>query len=421
MPPTEAFPCLPPRSSLSLQWQPVSPVPIPMGHCFCLRLSVRLGLVILFALLGVWLAACSRHTPAGRSPKPIQADTFDIGPLTPVVISPSKDLAKFLHEDHTEQVDARLTCNYCHSVEANLQKLAQHADNPTEANKPPYPGHASCIACHMAEFTRTKPMPAADKEGHGEPPGQWSAMCYVCHRQVGLDREGTNAMDIFPSRLSHNVMFTAEQHREHITYVYPPDLPDPKRAGQKMDDTTCQDCHSVLPHPQPGVTFEAHTACYACHRTSDYRPPALGAKSEVQPGSLASGACNTCHAATTKPEELRPLATKMQGVRSYAYKFTHATHQQGKCTDCHNLDGTYANQVGTPRAKQHLTGTRSAIGQGCFSCHNGKRAFGDLDANGQATQEHCLKCHTPSQLGPLFGAPATAAARPELLPILTRR
>ncbi|MGQ9898474.1 MAG: cytochrome c3 family protein [Acidobacteriota bacterium] len=369
------------------------------------RLCAQVGAVILFILLGSWLGACSRHTPTARHSKPIQADTFDIGPLTPVAISLSKDPTKFLHEDHSEQVDARLTCNYCHGVEANLQKLAQHADNPKEANKPPYPGHASCIACHMAEFTETRPTAAVDGQSkESEPAGPWSAMCYVCHRQVGLEREDVNAMDVFPERLSHNVTFTAEQHREHMAYTYPSDLPDQKRAGRKMDDNTCQDCHQVLPHPQPGVTFEAHTTCYACHRTSEYRSPALGTKSEVVPGALASGACNTCHAPTTKPEQLRPLAAKMQGVRSYSFKFTHAAHQQSKCTDCHNLNGTYANQVGAPRAKQHLSGNRSAVGQGCFSCHDGRRAFGDLDASGQATQAHCLKCHTPSQLGPLFGA-----------------
>jgi hypothetical protein len=87
-------------------------------------------------------------------------------------------------------------------------------------------------------------------------------------------------------------------------------------------------------------------------------------------------------------------------------------------------NGTYANQVGTPRAKQHLTGTRSAVGQGCFSCHDGKRAFGDLDANGQATQAHCLKCHVPSQLGPLFGTPTAALSpspEPGPVPNLARR
>ncbi|MCS7080580.1 MAG: cytochrome c3 family protein [Chloracidobacterium sp.] len=378
----------------------------------------RTFVVTFCAALSVLCAACSRQTPTPRTPKPIQADVFEIGPLTPVTISPGKDLTKFLHSDHTEQVDARLTCNYCHGVEANLQKLAKYADNPKEANKPPYPGHASCMACHMAEFTRTQnaPIPTAAKAVQDMPTGPWSGMCYVCHRQVGLDREGVNAMDVFPARLSHNVVFTAEQHREHLNYVYPSDLPNPQLAGKKMDDKTCRDCHTVLPWPQPGVSFEAHTTCYACHRTSEYRPPAIGVKSEVPPGALASGACNTCHVATTNLEELRPLAAKMQGVRSYSFKFTHDSHQQGKCTDCHNLDGTYANQVGTPRAKQHLTGVRTVVGQGCFSCHDGKRAFGDLDADGRATQEHCLKCHTPAQLRPLFGAPTTSPSARASLP-----
>ncbi|MFQ3581348.1 MAG: cytochrome c3 family protein [Chloracidobacterium sp.] len=376
------------------------------------RSSLPIGVLVLFAMLGGLLAACSRNTPTPRPPKPIQADTFEIGPLTPVTIAPGKDLTKFLHSDHTEQVDARLNCNYCHGVEANLQKMAQYADNPKEANKPPYPGHASCMACHMAEFTQTQATPGGTasvttKDGRT---GQWSGMCYVCHQQVGLDKEGVNAMDVFPGRLSHNIIFTAEQHREHMAYSYPSDVPDQKRAGQKMDDKTCQDCHTVLPRPQPGVNFEAHTTCYACHRTSAYQPPALGVKSEVQPGAQASGACNTCHVATTDPKALRPLEAKMQGVRSYSFKFTHYAHQQGKCTDCHNLNGTYANQVGTPRAKQHLSGTRSSIGQGCFSCHDGRRVFGDLDANGQATQAHCLKCHTPGQLGPLFGSPTAAVS-----------
>lgn len=374
------------------------------------RSSLQVGVVALFIALGVLLAACSRRTPAPRTPKPIQADVFEIGPPTPVAISPDKDPTKFLHGDHTEQVDARLTCNYCHGVEANLRKLAEYADNPAEANKPPYPGHAACMACHMAEFTQTQtaPTPVTVKDGRGEQTGQWSGMCYVCHRRVGLDKEGVNAMDVFPARLSHNVVFTAEQHREHMNYVYPSDAADPERAGRKMDDQTCRDCHTVLARPQPGVSFEAHTTCYACHRTNEYRPPAVGVKSEAAPGAPASGACNTCHVATTNAEALRPLAAKMQGVRSYSFKFTHYAHQQGKCTDCHNLNGTYANQVGTPRAKQHLEGKRTAVGQGCFSCHDGKRVFGDLDADGRATQEHCLKCHIPSQLGPLFGA-ATAS------------
>ncbi len=386
---------------------------------FSHRSSAQVGVVALFVALGVALTACSRQAPAPRAPKPIQADAFEIGPLTPVVISPGKDPTKFLHSDHTEQADARLNCGYCHSVEANLLKLAQHADNPREANKPPYPGHASCMACHMAEFaqTRAAPPPGAAKNSPDAPAAQWSGMCYVCHRQVGLDKEGVNAMGVFPARLSHNLVFTAEQHREHIGYVYPSDLADPKLAGQKMDDKTCRDCHSVAPRPQPGVSFEAHATCYACHRASERRPPTAGVKSAAPPGAVASGACDACHVATTKPEELRPLEAKMQGVRSYSFKFTHYSHQQGKCVDCHNLSGTYANQVGTPRARQHLTGQRSAIGQGCFSCHDGKRVFGDLDANGQATQAHCLKCHVPAQLGPLFGSPTASVAPPTRAPL----
>ncbi len=380
------------------------------------RSFLQVGTVVLFVTLGVLLAACSRQTPAPRAPKPIQSAAFAIGPLTPVVISPGKDPTKFLHGDHNEQVDARLNCNYCHSVEANLLKLARYADNPREANKPPYPGHASCIACHMAEFTQTQAAPTGAKDDQGGPAVQWSGMCFVCHQRVGLDKEGVNAMDVFPARLSHNIIFTAEQHREHIGYVYPSDLADPKLAGRKMDAQACRDCHTVLPRPQPGVSFAGHATCYACHRTSESRPPDGGAKhdapSDAPPGTLASGTCNTCHAATTESEALRPLEAKMQGVRSYSFKFTHYSHQQDKCTDCHNLNGTYANQVGTPRAKQHLAGNRTPVGQGCFSCHNGKRAFGDLDANGQATQAHCLKCHTPSQLGPLFGAPTASIPQP---------
>lgn len=343
----------------------------------------------IIGLVGFFAAACSRNEPPKPgNQKPIQQDTFDLGPITPVKISPEKDLKKFLHADHTEQVDKRLNCNYCHGVEANLQKIRLNGNNEKEANKPPFSGHSSCMACHMAEFTQTKSNTA-----------EWSGLCYACHKQVGIDKDaGFNQMKPFPARLSHNIYFTPEQHQEHTKYTYPAD--DPKLAGKKAE---CATCHEVQ-KSGPAVDFKAHVTCYACHRTNEFKAPGIGVKADVKPGALASGACNTCHQDSNKPEDLRPLEVKMNGVRSYQFKFTHREHEKAaNCTSCHNINGTYATQVSSPKAKQHNGGTKSAAGQGCFSCHNDQRVFGDLNA------QNCIRCHTPAQLGPAFTAQPSAS------------
>ncbi len=349
--------------------------------------------VLSFFLIGFaafFAASCSRNEPPKPSnQKPIQQDVFDLGPVTPVTISPGKDLTKFLHGDHTEQVDKRLNCNYCHGVEANLQKIALNQKNEKEANKPPFSGHSSCMACHMAEFTQTKSNTA-----------EWSGLCYSCHKQVGIDKDaGFNQMKPFPERLSHNVYFTPEQHQEHTKYTYP--ATDPKFAGKKAE---CETCH-VVQKPQAGVDFKAHVTCYACHQTTEFKAPGIGTRSTAAPGALASGACNTCHQDTTKPEELRPLEAKMNGQRSYQFKFKHFEHEKvANCAACHNINGSYASQVSSPKAKQHTGGTKSAAGQGCFSCHNDQKAFGDLNA------QNCIRCHTAAQLGPAFTAQPSASA-----------
>jgi c(7)-type cytochrome triheme protein len=356
-----------------------------ISHFFTLRHARRLVLFGFAVAFVVFFAqSCSRTDPPKPPPKPIQQDVFEIGPLTPIAIAKDKDLTKFLHADHNESKDKRLNCNYCHGVDANLQKIQKNPDNVKDANKPPFSGHNSCIACHLAEFTRTQ----SDSGG-------WSPMCNVCHKEIGIDQKDVNVMKEFPQRLSHNAIFTAEQHREHMKYSYPDG--DPKFGGKKLE---CQSCHGVLGRPAPGVDFSAHVTCYACHQTSEPVPEIPNAKREIKPGSLATGRCDACHFDSQKPEELRPLIVRATGQLSYKYKFTHYAHDKlARCEECHNLDGTYANQVGVPRAKQHKIANKTAAGQGCFSCHNDKRAFGD------ETQTYCGRCHTPDQLRELTVLP----------------
>ncbi len=314
------------------------------------------------------------------------AGTFDMGPITPVEIAKDKDPSKFLHADHTQEKDKRLDCNYCHGVESNLMKIRANLDKPALANKPPFSGHESCMACHLTEFNSTK--------------AATSGMCVICHTSVTkADSDRGNIMKVFPARYDYNVIFTADQHREHIEYTYPKGDP---QAGKKAD---CNACHQVMGKPAPGVDFSAHTACYACHKTNQELPAeAYTTSRKVDPGALAPGTCQTCHKVTDDKAQIQALAVKMENPRSYQFKFRHADHDNvAKCQECHNLDGTYANQVGVPKAKQHQE-KKSAAGQGCFSCHNDTKQYQGRPIFGDTSQSYCIKCHTPQQLGPLFNS-----------------
>ncbi|MBX7219942.1 MAG: cytochrome c3 family protein [Blastocatellia bacterium] len=313
-----------------------------------------LGLFGVAALL-VCFSSCKQSTippPAGQNPPPPPTSgTINQKAVTPVTIK--GDPTKFTHKSHEKHVDgSAMACEECHRREENI-------------NKALFPGHSACISCHLNEFT----VANAGTQG----------MCIICHSN--LDTIQAPQRD-FPPRKSYTVFFDPQQHRNHVAYSFPTEV------SKKAD---CAFCH---PTEAKGVAiaFPNHPECYSCHTAAGTKASVPNTPHEVKPGALGPGECATCHLTPTEKTPVVLLQTKMTG-KSYNYKFTHKSHEKlAKCEECHNLDSTYnTSQVAVPKAKAHLQ-NKTAAGQGCFTCHNDKRAFGDGDA------AKCTKCHSPNQL-----------------------
>jgi c(7)-type cytochrome triheme protein len=233
------------------------------------------------------------------------------------------DFAKFSHRSYSH---SQLACASCH----------QRSDNSIT---PKFPGHSACTNCHLSQFVN----PAAP-------------MCTLCHENLS---SMPPPMKAFPTKFSEsfNVKFDHAQHNQG--------------AGRPANG--CATCHSGA---RRGTAMSilsgiaAHTTCYACHSP--------GARSGA--GADISG-CASCHSAAS----FRRTSTNGP---SFSVGFSHATHgarQRLNCSDCHSLAGgrPQGQQASSPRALEHFAPVR---GSSCATCHNGKRAFGELS--------DCKKCHT---------------------------
>ncbi|HNB69600.1 MAG TPA: cytochrome c3 family protein [Acidobacteriota bacterium] len=362
------------------------------------RLKAGVFLFFSMAALAIVVTACSKRPEipkeTGKAPAP---PSIGISPgvpaIIPVTLKQGTDISKFTHKSHERRpkpdgtpdpAGEMVSCESCHQREKNI-------------TAPEFPGHSACLTCHLKEFN------SVDASSIG--------MCTICHQN--LDTIDAPLVS-FPARKSYNTFFDVQQHQNHVNYSFP-DKPNEKVA--------CAFCHPsqdkgvkvgfpgyperkfdgalvTLVKNGVGVAFPAHPECYACH-TEQGGKVTPGAHT-VQPGALGPGNCAACHPTLIDPKANPPqplppgaqlLLTKISSP-AYRYKFSHRDHEvKGmKCIECHNINSSYnTSEVPQPKAKAHLA-KKSVAGQGCFSCHNGKRAFGDEDFNS------CERCHSKQDL-----------------------
>ncbi len=244
---------------------------------------------------------------------------------------PGFDYSRFLH---TSQRHDSLACTACHE---------RSADNSAT---PRFPGHKACTNCHLGQFV-TPAMP----------------MCEICHSDL---RTAAAPLKGFPTRFNErfNVKF---DHAQHLASGVRP------RNG-------CAACHSGWLRRGAALSIpaglNAHNDCYSCH-TPDSK--------SLAGREMAS--CGVCH-------DQKPYSRTSTNSRAFRYAFSHAKHgpRQGLgCDDCHRVTAgrPQRRQVSSPTPTEHFPVGR----MNCFTCHNGRRAYG-----GDLAFEDCRKCHT----GPTF-------------------
>ena len=267
--------------------------------------------------------ACGRHRPGANSnatpeppaPLPTASEGQNI-----VGAVESKMLDRDLKFNHNRAEHKKQDCSLCH----------QRVDNSTT---PRFPGHASCLACHAADYTSSN-----------------NRLCIVCHQ---LPLEAQPKMAAFPARL---IQFGLKEfsHKQHLD------------AAKMPSGTTvpkCDKCHQF----DTGLiqaSFPGHPECYSCHT---HQPE----------GKLAG--CGACHA----DQSVALKFNKGTGNAFAIGNFTHGGHfKQGSidrnCDKCHNLlnrDLQHPDilEINTARGQRRTSG--------CWTCHV------------QAHEPVCSKCH----------------------------
>ncbi|HEX8708708.1 MAG TPA: cytochrome c3 family protein [Pyrinomonadaceae bacterium] len=256
------------------------------------------------------------------------------GPTEPGAAPPvqARDYSRFSHSTPNEhaQLMNRANCASCH----------RRRDNSAE---PRFPAHKDCTGCHLSQFT-TPDIP----------------MCAICHTPEGLG-EANPRLRKFPGLRSFKAEFDHAEHMQGLAAARP-------ARG-------CVACHAPA---RRGVAqtipagLSAHQSCYECHTP--------GRRTDAG-GDISS--CGSCHG----PGAYAQTST---AARAFRVGFSHAEHGQRQrldCDSCHTVRGgglAQARQVTSTLAVQHFASTRA---QSCMTCHNGKRAFGDMDFN------DCRRCH----------------------------
>jgi c(7)-type cytochrome triheme protein len=241
--------------------------------------------------------------------------------------APGQNFSNFSHRSNAH---AQQACTSCH----------QRTDNSAT---PRFPGHSACTNCHLQQFVNPQ-----------------APMCTLCHANMSSVPPPLLA---FPTKFkeSFNVRFDHAQHN----------------AGSARPANGCASCHAG--NLRRGVAMaipagiNAHNNCYSCHT----------------PGSTSAfgrdiSGCATCHTAA-------PFRRTSTNALAFSRGFRHSTHgarQKLNCASCHNLAAGKAQglQVSSPKPVEHTP----MRGSSCATCHNDKRAFGEL--------ADCKKCHT----GPTF-------------------
>ena len=213
----------------------------------------RLGLIVYLVTLCSVVSALAQRRPLHL-----------VAPSRP----PAIDYSKFSHATKKHQG----ACDTCHQVPTqNWQKTNSYPDIID------YPGHASCVSCHRAQFFRS-----------ARPP-----ICSVCHTKVSPRDDARFAFRNPASRLQFSIVFPHDKHQDVIAQLEIPaqtERPTFRRvvfSHSSADDKSplynnCTICHSQQTvGPKPGSdgwldgfvpdvsSFKSapstHSSCFNCH------------------------------------------------------------------------------------------------------------------------------------------------------------
>jgi len=176
------------------------------------------------------------------------------------------------------------------------------------------------------------------------------------------------------------------------------------KAPTKVIDATCLSCH-VGAHPnfERSPHFKAGVSCTGCHSVH-----AAGEEANLLKAAQPT-LCYTCHT------DIKP---------AFAQPFHHKVDEGLiKCSDCHDVHGTFGNNNIRATADQNAictkchTETRGPFvfehaavkGEGCLGCHTPHGSQNARLLNVPNINQLCNQCHSPVAAGTVHGMNAGSA------------
>jgi Cytochrome c7 and related cytochrome c len=290
---------------------------------------------------------------------------------------------------HASKSHVKINCASCHkNPTANWISARGYPDVAD------YPGHASCIGCHRADFFA----------------GNRPAICAGCHTNPGPRGAARFPFPVRTRSQEFNTIFPHDVHQNLIA------------SNSPKNDIAVAHFVNASFRPADDPKASAFNNCAVCHQTTATLPkfgprklpllkPLADAVAETfaptavffknSPNSHAS--CFTCHYQNQKPartdcagcHSLTKPYIESNEIARYSLKFDHLSknHANKDCTTCHvritqNSDLKTMTNADVPI---QTCSTSSCHGQAILE-EIGKREAG-IDAKQPAFQ--CSYCHTP--------------------------
>jgi Cytochrome c7 and related cytochrome c len=310
---------------------------------------------------------------------------------------------------HDTAAHKKLNCASCHkNPTPNSEAVRGYPDVAD------YPGHASCISCHRADFFS----------------GNRPAICTICHTNPG---PANGKRFAFPQRSrphEFTTIFPHDVHQDIIALNVTPATgpPNSRRVGGATTDALFVRASFPMAAPNthlgalayaratdtddPAPTFNN---CAICHQTASELPkyaainlpngkalsPAVGENFKPEAGffkdsPMGHQTCFTCHYQGQKP-----VRTDCAGCHSaserykdtgvterYSLKFDHqsANHVNKDCTTCH-VRITQTKDLAAMKGADVPFVT-------CASCHAAQLKE-ETDKRAGAATFQCAYCHSP--------------------------
>lgn len=364
-------------------------------------------LIILFGIANVY--SSSKENPA-------RSDIIGID-LPPVPGGEQMPAVQFLHDRHTEALDGKKSCSFCHERQDDRLVFKFKRSENTTPEKDMAVYHDNCIGCHV-KTAKT-----------GEPAGPVTGDCRSCH-----NRKSTVESSWQPIRFDKTLHYRHESSQsiqapksegetncDACHHIY--DEAAQKAVYEKGKEENCVYCHkSLQTEKASSIRTASHAACVSCHESLAGR--------QVVSGPVT---CQACHDEKAR-KKIEPLNTiprlkrnqpdmtliaswldrpeitvKAAAKQMDPVPFNHERHENKvesclachheslqECSVCHTEIGDdKGGFVRLDQAMHNIDSEQSCIGchqsvqqeENCAGCHEA------LMPRTPFANENCVRCH----------------------------